>query len=1657
MKKFIVYLLVIICTVSLGFAIFYLVRDNEVISISSASMYKDVGEKFTLDVDHVNKKKATSIVVTSSNDDIVSGEYNVNNGQYNATANAGGVARINVRTSNAKFRNLWCDVIVGDGSVETPFYISTAEQLAAIGMGPATGEKDEYGRDIYAGAEGYEKYHSNLCYKLVSNVDASTINDGFWVPLRNFTGRFDGNGLTISNIYISASEYHAELGDKADEQFQEGKPAGLFASIGYDSVVYNLKIDNFIAKGNHSEFGVIAGINMGVIERIEVKNAMTDNLVTDTFGGLVGVNESVRTPIYNEDESAIIDYKTHVARLDRCSVKINHGQTTLENGTSTITTGATGTIGGLVGHNHGGTIAYCYAKGNIFFGDNSKVNIVYGGLVGQNEALLYTNVPEIAGLEKYEGAHIKDCYSDLTTTLQDVSVGGVYAGAVAKNIDFKVGDYESDHVVNNYMVGVYYNKDNLNLTQEGIDKEFKGIAQFTMDSTEINFADTQTIVYGLTADEMKDEENFISHMTKTIEFNEDGSSKGVVYKNVYWLFDSVWVINEKDNDGKPFLNYQLSYIPDDFRTVGIPVVHVNDKYYFAQDIDYPISILSGENGSLRIRVGEYYQLKYSPTGINITWKSSDSSVVEVDSQGRLKGLKVGVVTVTATTKTGSTDTINVIVENINYVISNYPNTIYLYQGDTYDLSQIKVTPALPSGESLTFTLSPNGTNVASISGMQLKASTTTTGSCKLTISYADTQVTVNVVVMEKPTTDLTIEATTDRVEGYYESIAKTGSITISNTQGTNVSYTCDNNKEFLDLTWSGNVLNYKILGAGSTVVRVRVNTTGYAGYVDIYFNIKETTDVTLNVSSALIEGYIEDLNGTVGSITVSNSVGAKLSYIAKSSNTSVVVVTNTDNNNKVNDGNLITYQIKGKGEAYITIEVAGEDYRGIAVVNFRITNKPTVIIPSEPDRYVDLAITSASIYVGESITLSATTNADRVEWVSDNASIATVDKNTGKVVGVSAGRATITAKAYVGTNVKATATCVITVKAKPVTTTISVTPSSASIYVGDTKKLTVTATNYDTIEWVSADTSIATVSNGVVTGIKVGSVQITAKAKVGGSVKVTDFATITVKEKPVTISLSMDSTSVVKGTDAIIKATLTNAPAGATVEKWTLDGVTVSGSSGNTLAITTESLECKTYYVTAIYKNISAEIAFTVQEDTTYSKYIRNIVQLNAVRYHLDEDYILAASFSVGEWTPIGTEGAPFTGTFLTEGNAVFTLSGINVASGTYSGLFGYTEGARIENVKIQSSNIKGKYAAGIVGYAVATDIAGCSVYSSNITATQYAGGIAGYTVRDSIISDCIIGSTTTIISTGNTGYAGGIAGRSIHTTLDNHTVSGNIQVSGCGYAGGVVGYTEASVKNSLVTATISTPTNNANNFVGGIVGFTSASMLYCTVRNSTITGYNAGGFAGEINVREQITLKFTNIKDGYRYQDLTAETSTFNSHVYGIAVKDSVTVKGNIVGGMIGILTSGVVSNCYTRATINGASSSAKVAGMACDIKASGFDNYGGTGNAGVIIYSYSAVSFGGTGKEYAISSCYIHNHNAGNPPRVSGYVMCYYFDKDLAGNAEYKTGNNVWNVFGGSLKDEVKAKKSTSEMQTASTYASFSTAIWDLDSGYPTLNTER
>ena len=113
MKKFLVTLIVIILAVSVGFGIFYLVKDNEVISIKASPMYKKAGDSFEIGLDMKNPNSYTKVTVTSSNENvvkIVNSNIKEKNGVAAATfkAEAGGHAKIVFKTNNAKFRNIGC-------------------------------------------------------------------------------------------------------------------------------------------------------------------------------------------------------------------------------------------------------------------------------------------------------------------------------------------------------------------------------------------------------------------------------------------------------------------------------------------------------------------------------------------------------------------------------------------------------------------------------------------------------------------------------------------------------------------------------------------------------------------------------------------------------------------------------------------------------------------------------------------------------------------------------------------------------------------------------------------------------------------------------------------------------------------------------------------------------------------------------------------------------------------------------------------------------------------------------------------------------------------------------------------------------------------------------------------------------------------------------------------------------------------------------------------------------------------------------------------------------------------------------------------------------------------------------------------------------------
>lgn len=128
-----------------------------------------------------------------------------------------------------------------------------------------------------------------------------------------------------------------------------------------------------------------------------------------------------------------------------------------------------------------------------------------------------------------------------------------------------------------------------------------------------------------------------------------------------------------------------------------------------------------------------------------------------------------------------------------------------------------------------------------------------------------------------------------------------------------------------------------------------------------------------------------------------------------------------------------------------------------------------------------LSKTTATIYVGNSTTLKVTGTKKKVTWTTSNKKVAIV-KN-GKVTGIKAGEATITAK--VGSKKY---TCNVTVKNPELS------QKTLAMETGDKATLELKGVKKG-ITWKSSNTKVAKVKNGKVTALAKGTAKITASYK----------------------------------------------------------------------------------------------------------------------------------------------------------------------------------------------------------------------------------------------------------------------------------------------------------------------------------------------------------------------------------------------------------------------------------------------------------------------------------------------------------------------------------------------------------------------------------
>ena len=329
-------------------------------------------------------------------------------------------------------------------------------------------------------------------------------------------------------------------------------------------------------------------------------------------------------------------------------------------------------------------------------------------------------------------------------------------------------------------------------------------------------------------------------------------------------------------------------------------------------------------------------------------------------------------------------------------------------------------------------------------------------------------------------------------------------------------------------------------------------------------------------------------------------------------------------------------------------------------------------------------------------------------------------------------------------------------------------------------------------------------------------------------------------------------------------------------------------------------------------------------------------------------------------WLPIGNQtetNKMFRGSLDGRGHVIRNLT-VNRPQAPDIGLFGYTRGAIIKDLRLEnltftgSTNVGGlvgtdrgstfqnvfvtgvvsgqKTIGGLVGYAENTILTRCgadcqvsaSLLSMNYTEISSAGGLMGYGQEITAAECYALGTLSCTTSTyeGKTSghiYAGGLIGclksGSVARSFAKSIVSGSTAApssAGDAYVGGLVGYLHVStVEDSYTQGNIKADarvelqnTDISGNdtgkvFAGGIAGFgvtSSITRSYSSMDSSVYAGPGGGCVGGLVG-----TISFGTIEDSVAVNPAI--------HVYSEAAKPEA---GRVSGVYTGILSSNLASS---------------------------------------------------------------------------------------------------------------------------------------------------
>lgn len=511
--------------------------------------------------------------------------------------------------------------IQGEGTKNSPYLVTDESQLVALANGELS---------------------SSAYYRLENNIKLRSYD---WKPIGNFSGVFDGNEHTISNLKIG------ELGSNYSGLGLFGSNSGTIKNLNLEIENINFRaesyditggivainsgtIDNCTVNGNiNATDGTVGGI-VGELSNGKITNSYSFvnisgdavlvggiigtatsssiqncgfygklfDLNANTISGIVGNSDGTNIKrCCNNSEIDNIYYSGYGGIIGSCGLSTNPNSFTIEqcynkSDISNNYDGDYGYTGGLIGCIGGGVNSYdkcyiknCYSIGNI----NSKTRYV-GGLIGES----YISSGNV---------YMNDCYAKGNINGNESYKYSYTGGLIGENyylsrkftikncaIICSVTGYNSKAVIGNYSCyfeNVFY------------DKSISGIN----DSYNV----------GLTTAEMKNKDSYL-----------------------FWDFDTIWNIDKNYNDGYPYL-----------RSLGINASGVKlDKT--------TLDIVKGESYKLNANV-----LPSNAVNSEVIWKSKDVFVATVDKSGNITAVAPGTTTIVAITKDGgytSECTVNVL-------------------------------------------------------------------------------------------------------------------------------------------------------------------------------------------------------------------------------------------------------------------------------------------------------------------------------------------------------------------------------------------------------------------------------------------------------------------------------------------------------------------------------------------------------------------------------------------------------------------------------------------------------------------------------------------------------------------------------------------------------------------------------------------------------------------------------------------------------------------------------------------------------------------------------------------------------------------------------------------------------------------------------------